>query len=55
MLADKFILPEDKVYMCGHSLGPRTKATASAVNVVLQDFALHGVSSWNKMPTNMVF
>ncbi|RZI47643.1 aminotransferase class V-fold PLP-dependent enzyme [Rickettsiales endosymbiont of Peranema trichophorum] len=48
MLADKFILPECKVYMCGHSLGPSTKATAAAVNTVLQDFALHGVSSWNK-------
>lgn len=48
MLADKFIYPEGKVYMCGHSLGPSTKATSAAVNAVLQDFALHGVSSWNK-------
>lgn len=48
MLVDKFILPKGKVYMCGHSLGPSTKATPAAVNTVLQDFSLQGVSSWNK-------
>jgi kynureninase len=48
MLVDKFILPESKVYMCGHSLGPSLRITAGAVDAALQDFALYGVSSWNK-------
>jgi hypothetical protein len=30
MLVDKFILPEGKVYMCGHSLGPSLKTTSGA-------------------------
>ena len=48
MLSDKFILPEGKIYMCGHSLGPSPKATASNVCNTLQDFSLYGVSGWNK-------
>ncbi|AGC49832.1 aminotransferase class V-fold PLP-dependent enzyme [Lawsonia intracellularis] len=48
MLVDKFILPECKVYMCGHSLGPSLKTTSDAVCSTLQDFASYGVSSWNK-------
>ena len=48
MLVDKFILPEGKVYMCGHSLGPSLKTTSDVVGSTLQDFASYGVSSWNK-------
>lgn len=48
MLADKFILPDGKIYMCGHSLGPSLKTTADAVCNTLQDFTSYGVSSWNK-------
>lgn len=48
MLADKFILPERKIYMCGHSLGPSLKTTSDAVCNTLQDFASYGVNSWNK-------
>ena len=48
MLADKFILPEGKVYMCGHSLGPILKTTAETVGRALEDFAAYGVSGWNK-------
>ncbi|MFO1256960.1 MAG: aminotransferase class V-fold PLP-dependent enzyme [Gammaproteobacteria bacterium] len=48
MLVDKFILPERKIYMCGHSLGPSLKTTSDAVGTVLHDFASYGVSSWNK-------
>jgi kynureninase len=48
MLADKFILPEGRVYMCGHSLGPSPKTTLEVVGMALKDFALHGVSGWNK-------
>ncbi len=48
MLVDKFILPDGKVYMCGHSLGPSLKTISDAVCNTLQDFATYGVSSWNK-------
>lgn len=48
MLANKFILPQNKIYMCGHSLGPSLKRTAEVVNNALGDFALYGVNSWNK-------
>lgn len=48
MLVDQFILPEGKVYMCGHSLGPSLKTTIASVNATLQDFSAYAVSSWNK-------
>lgn len=48
MLSDKFIIPQGKVYMCGHSLGPSFKSSSEAVNNALHDFASYGVSSWNK-------
>jgi kynureninase len=48
MLADKFILPEGKVYMCGHYLGQSLKTTSDAVDGALQDFASYEVDSWNK-------
>lgn len=43
MLVNKFILPEGKVYMCGHSLGPSLKTTSDVVGSTLQDFASMGL------------
>jgi kynureninase len=48
MLSNHFILPQDKVYMCGHSLGPSFKTTAESVQDALQTFALQGVMGWHQ-------
>ncbi|MDG2348523.1 MAG: aminotransferase class V-fold PLP-dependent enzyme [Gammaproteobacteria bacterium] len=46
MLKEQFLLPEDKVYMCGHSLGPCFKNLPEALNGTLTMYAKQGVLSW---------
>ena len=47
MLAESFILPDAKLYMCGHSLGPCLLSTQYMMDKTMQDFALYGVRNWN--------
>lgn len=47
-MRSNFILPENQIYMCGHSLGPMPKRAAEAVNECLRDWAKDGVGAWNK-------
>ena len=46
MLREQFLLPEDTVYMCGHSLGPCFKNLAKALDDTLTIYAKQGVLSW---------
>ena len=42
-----FNLPENKIYMCGHSLGPCPKVATNKVSQALEDWSKHAVSAWN--------
>lgn len=48
MFADKFILPESAVYMCGHSLGPMPVMAEVRVAEALRDWQKWAVAGWNK-------
>ncbi len=47
MHKDQFILPEDAIYMCGHSLGPCSKLAMDAVSKTMQDWSLYAIKAWN--------
>ena len=47
MLTDQFILPKDKVYLCGHSLGPCFKYSKELVEKTLDDYSQKVVEAWN--------
>ena len=47
MHKDQFILPEDVIYMCGHSLGPCSKLAMNAVSKTMQDWSIDAVKAWN--------
>ena len=47
MRSELFVLPRQKTYLCGHSLGPSTIYTANAVNKSLNTLQTHGVLGWN--------
>lgn len=46
MIRHKFALPENKIYMCGHSLGPLPKATLKNVTETLQSCEFFGAQNW---------
>jgi len=47
MKKSDFLLPENKVYMCGHSLGPCSKVATSKVLHAIEDWSKHAVAAWN--------
>lgn len=46
MLKDQFSLPKNKIYMCGHSLGPCFKDLPMAMHNTLTIYAEQGVLAW---------
>lgn len=48
MLKHKFNLPENSIYLCGHSLGPSPKNVNEYVNQAINDFSRYGVKAWNE-------
>lgn len=42
-----FLLQEEQIYMCGHSLGPITKLAKSQIEQVVQAWEKHAVQAWN--------
>lgn len=42
-----FLLPENTIYMCGHSLGPCPKVAKKKVSNALEDWSKHAVTAWN--------
>lgn len=47
MIKNKFILPTNSLYFCGHSLGPIPTTAYAQANNVLKQHAHSGVKSWN--------
>ncbi len=47
MLKNKFNLPKNTVYLCGHSLGPMPKSAHRRVNHTLKHWGQSAVKSWN--------
>ncbi|MDF1758011.1 MAG: kynureninase [Legionellaceae bacterium] len=47
MTADDFIIPADKTYMCGHSLGPLHKSSQINVQQVIKSWEESAVQAWN--------
>lgn len=43
-----FTLPENQIYMCGHSLGPMPKRAEESVQRCLEDWAHKAVGAWNQ-------
>jgi len=46
MLRHKFHLPQDKIYLCGNSLGPQPKAAAVQLNTEMQSWKTRAVEGW---------
>jgi len=46
MLRHRFHLPEDKIYLCGNSLGPQPKAAAELLGQELDSWRKRGVEGW---------
>lgn len=42
-----FLLPENQVYMCGHSLGPVSRYAVNKVRDAIQSWEKYGVTAWN--------
>lgn len=47
-MKNKFILPENNLYFCGHSLGPMPISAYQQVEMTLKQCAQSGVKSWNE-------
>lgn len=48
MQRDCFFLPDDQVYMCGHSLGPAPRKAAQRLETVIHDWNRIAVRGWEK-------
>jgi kynureninase len=46
MLRHKFHLPQDKIYLCGNSLGPQPQAAADQLNIEMQSWKTRAVEGW---------
>lgn len=47
-MKSNFILPENQIYMCGHSLGLMPKQAAESIEHCLKDWAHNAVGAWNQ-------
>ena len=50
MLRDRFHLPENKIYLCGNSLGPQPKAVAETMETELRSWRERAVEGWWQGP-----
>ncbi|MDF1678621.1 MAG: kynureninase [Legionellaceae bacterium] len=48
MKQSAFMLPAHQVYLCGHSLGPKTQAAHQKLTQALLDWGQDGVGAWNQ-------